>query len=89
MVNIILCCNNCYLHYVCISDSVCDFEKGLCGWSNTQNPSVDLLDWDLTSVQAEMFYSTPPYDHTLYTEEGDLCSKLTEKVFVTSSFLRN
>ncbi|XP_016407423.1 apical endosomal glycoprotein [Sinocyclocheilus rhinocerous] len=52
------------------TDSVCDFEKGLCGWSNTQNPSVDWLDWDLTSVQAEMFYSTPPYDHTLYTEEG-------------------
>ncbi len=61
---------------MCISDSVCDFEKGLCGWSNTQNSSVDLLDWDLTSVQAEKFYSTPPYDHTLYTEEGDLCSKL-------------
>ncbi|KAK2872509.1 hypothetical protein Q8A67_022406 [Cirrhinus molitorella] len=52
------------------ADSVCDFEKGLCGWSNTQNPSVDWLDWDLSSVQAEMFYSTPPYDHTLHTDEG-------------------
>ncbi|KAK7131349.1 hypothetical protein R3I94_016476 [Phoxinus phoxinus] len=51
-------------------DSVCDFEKGFCGWSNTQNASVDWLDWDLTSAQAEMFYSTPANDHTLYTEEG-------------------
>ncbi|XP_050949827.1 apical endosomal glycoprotein [Labeo rohita] len=52
------------------ADSVCDFERGLCGWSNTQNSSVDWLDWDLTSVKAEMFYCTPPYDHTLFTDEG-------------------
>ncbi|KAG1943364.1 MAM and LDL-receptor class A domain-containing protein [Pimephales promelas] len=51
-------------------DRVCDFEKGFCGWSNTQNASLDWLDWDLTSAQAEKFYSTPAYDHTLYTEEG-------------------
>jgi len=60
--------------FVCISDRVCDFEKGFCGWSNTQNASLDWLDWDLTSAQAEKFYSTPAYDHTLYTEEGDSCA---------------
>lgn len=52
------------------ADNVCNFERGLCGWSNTQRPSVDWLDWDLTNVQAEKFYSTPPYDHTLHTDEG-------------------
>lgn len=56
---------------VCALDNTCDFERGLCGWSNTQSPSVDWLDWDLTNVQAEKFYSSPPYDHTLYTDEGD------------------
>ncbi|XP_051533001.1 apical endosomal glycoprotein [Myxocyprinus asiaticus] len=52
------------------TDSVCDLERGLCGWSNTQNPSLDWLDWDLNSAQAETFYSTPPNDNTLHTEEG-------------------
>nr|XP_055035973.1 apical endosomal glycoprotein [Misgurnus anguillicaudatus] len=52
------------------ADSVCDFERGQCGWSNTQNSSVDWLDWELTNVQAEMIYSTPPYDHTSNTDEG-------------------
>ncbi|XP_051959862.1 apical endosomal glycoprotein [Xyrauchen texanus] len=52
------------------TDSVCDLERGLCEWSNTQNPSLDWLDWDLNSAQAETFYSTPPNDNTLHTEEG-------------------
>ncbi|TRY88578.1 hypothetical protein DNTS_034551 [Danionella cerebrum] len=57
-------------HSCPLPDRLCNFERGFCGWSNTQNPSVDWLDWDLTSVRAETFYNTPPSDHTFYTEEG-------------------
>ncbi|XP_030625025.1 apical endosomal glycoprotein isoform X2 [Chanos chanos] len=53
---------------------LCDLEHGLCGWSNTQNTELDLLDWELTSVSVETKYPTPPYDHTLSNERGHFLS---------------
>uniref|UniRef100_A0A667Y0Y2 MAM domain-containing protein n=1 Tax=Myripristis murdjan TaxID=586833 RepID=A0A667Y0Y2_9TELE len=50
--------------------SKCNFERGTCGWSNTQNPQTDKLDWELTSREAETHYTTPPHDHSLATERG-------------------
>ncbi|XP_056146869.1 apical endosomal glycoprotein [Lampris incognitus] len=50
--------------------SKCNFEKGMCSWSNSHDPKVDKLDWELTSPEAETLYATPPYDHTLGTEKG-------------------
>ncbi|XP_023687227.1 apical endosomal glycoprotein isoform X1 [Paramormyrops kingsleyae] len=57
--------------YGCPSpDAKCNLENGLCGWANTENPALDLLDWELSSSAAETQYSTPPYDHSLETERG-------------------
>ncbi|KAM9735076.1 apical endosomal glycoprotein isoform 1-T1 [Menidia menidia] len=50
--------------------SKCSMEKGMCGWSNTQNTKVDKLDWELTSHEEERHYPTPAEDHTLGTEKG-------------------
>ncbi|XP_019735215.1 apical endosomal glycoprotein isoform X2 [Hippocampus comes] len=50
--------------------SKCSFEKGMCTWSNTQNIQRDQLDWELTSHEKEMHYSTPSEDHSLGTEKG-------------------
>ncbi|XP_069016310.1 apical endosomal glycoprotein [Embiotoca jacksoni] len=50
--------------------SRCSLERGKCSWSNTQNVTVDTLDWELTSQEAEQHYSIPPEDHTLGTEKG-------------------
>ncbi|XP_037401964.1 apical endosomal glycoprotein [Pygocentrus nattereri] len=52
------------------SGGVCGLEQGLCGWSNTQSPYVDHLDWELSSLLFETHYPTPPYDHTLGNERG-------------------
>lgn len=51
-------------------DAVCDFEYGLCGWSNTQSPSLDHLDWDVTSAALESRLPVPHEDHTLKHENG-------------------
>ncbi|XP_041916019.1 apical endosomal glycoprotein [Alosa sapidissima] len=51
--------------------TVCDLERGLCGWSNTQNPSQDQLDWEVTSASGESRLPTPYEDHTLKTEKGN------------------
>ncbi|XP_053504858.1 apical endosomal glycoprotein [Ictalurus furcatus] len=51
-------------------DKVCDLERGLCGWSNTQNQHLDHLDWELSNLLSETHYPTPPYDHTLHNERG-------------------
>nr|XP_057920717.1 apical endosomal glycoprotein isoform X2 [Doryrhamphus excisus] len=50
--------------------SKCSLERGMCGWSNTQNSNRDQLDWELTSHEADGHYSTPLEDHTLGTEKG-------------------
>ncbi|XP_068430298.1 apical endosomal glycoprotein [Clinocottus analis] len=50
--------------------SKCSLERGMCSWSNSQNISVDKLDWDWTSAEAESHYLTPPEDHSLGTERG-------------------
>ncbi|KAM3874405.1 apical endosomal glycoprotein [Diretmus argenteus] len=50
--------------------SKCNLERGMCGWSNTQNRNLDKLDWELTSPLAETHYTTPPRDHTLGTDRG-------------------
>ncbi|XP_028274375.1 apical endosomal glycoprotein [Parambassis ranga] len=50
--------------------SKCTLEKGMCGWSNTQNVKTDKLDWVLTSHETEKHYPTPAEDHTLGTEKG-------------------
>uniref|UniRef100_W5LYY5 MAM domain-containing protein n=1 Tax=Lepisosteus oculatus TaxID=7918 RepID=W5LYY5_LEPOC len=50
--------------------SVCDFERGMCSWTNTQNPKLDQLDWDWTSTEVERQYPTPPHDHSLGTVHG-------------------
>ncbi|XP_053334693.1 apical endosomal glycoprotein [Clarias gariepinus] len=52
------------------TDKVCDLERGLCGWSNTQNHQLDLLDWELSNLLSETHYSTPLYDHTLQNKKG-------------------
>ncbi|XP_067106662.1 apical endosomal glycoprotein [Osmerus mordax] len=48
----------------------CDLERDLCGWTNTQNTTMDKLDWELTSAEAESHYPTPPWDHTLGNKRG-------------------
>lgn len=50
--------------------SKCSLERGMCGWSNTQNIKADKLDWELTNQETERHYSTPAEDHTLGTEKG-------------------
>ncbi|XP_062410889.1 apical endosomal glycoprotein-like [Sardina pilchardus] len=50
--------------------AVCDLERGMCGWSNTQNPSQDQLDWEVTNAAGESRLPTPYEDHTLKTEKG-------------------
>nr|XP_061836878.1 apical endosomal glycoprotein isoform X1 [Nerophis lumbriciformis] len=50
--------------------SKCSLERGLCGWSNTQNSKRDKLDWEVTSQETESHYTTPLGDHTLGTEKG-------------------
>lgn len=50
--------------------SKCTFEKGMCGWSNTQDVQKDKLDWDRTSREAETHYHCPDKDHTLGHEKG-------------------
>ncbi|KAF7696752.1 hypothetical protein HF521_005170 [Silurus meridionalis] len=52
------------------TDKVCDLERGLCGWSNTQSHHLDHLDWELSNLLSETHYPTPPYDHTLHNERG-------------------
>ncbi|TSK72085.1 Glutamine synthetase [Bagarius yarrelli] len=52
------------------SGKVCDLERGLCGWSNTQSHHLDQLDWELSNAQSKTDYPTPPYDHTLHNERG-------------------
>ncbi|XP_072518488.1 apical endosomal glycoprotein [Salminus brasiliensis] len=49
---------------------ICDLERGLCGWTNTQSPERDRLDWELSSLLSETHYPTPPHDHTLANERG-------------------
>ncbi|XP_062868168.1 apical endosomal glycoprotein [Trichomycterus rosablanca] len=51
-------------------DKVCDLERGLCGWSNTQSHHLDRLDWELSNLLSETHYPTPPSDHTLANENG-------------------
>ncbi|KAI4877721.1 hypothetical protein NFI96_021978, partial [Prochilodus magdalenae] len=51
-------------------EKVCDLERGLCGWSNTQSHLLDHLDWELSSLLFETHYNTPPYDQTLGNERG-------------------
>eukprot|EP00063_Salmo_salar_P009287 XP_013984122.1 PREDICTED: apical endosomal glycoprotein isoform X2 [Salmo salar] len=48
----------------------CDLEMDMCDWTNSQNPELDQLDWELTSAEAETHYPTPSHDHTLGTERG-------------------
>uniref|UniRef100_A0AAY5KGB2 MAM domain-containing protein n=1 Tax=Esox lucius TaxID=8010 RepID=A0AAY5KGB2_ESOLU len=48
----------------------CDLESGLCGWTNTQNPELDQLDWELSSAEAKTHYTTPNHDHTLGNNRG-------------------
>lgn len=52
-----------------VPGSICTLEEGLCGWSNT-GPDRNILDWDITSSQAESHYHVPSHDHTLGTERG-------------------
>ncbi|XP_026859460.2 apical endosomal glycoprotein [Electrophorus electricus] len=52
------------------TDEMCDLERGLCGWTNTQSHSLDRLDWDLSSLLTEPHYPTPQYDHTLGNKSG-------------------
>ncbi|XP_076836501.1 apical endosomal glycoprotein [Brachyhypopomus gauderio] len=52
------------------TDEVCDLERGLCGWSNTQRHTLDRLDWELSNVLSETHYPTPQYDHTLGSKNG-------------------
>ncbi|XP_039856701.1 apical endosomal glycoprotein isoform X2 [Simochromis diagramma] len=61
-------------HYPCeyqdSPGSKCSMERGMCSWSNTQNMTVDKLDWELTSAEMEHHYPIPLDDHTLGTEKG-------------------
>ncbi|XP_062291219.1 apical endosomal glycoprotein [Scomber scombrus] len=50
--------------------SMCNLERGMCTWSNTQDIKMDQLDWELTSHKAEKHYFTPTEDHTLGTDTG-------------------
>lgn len=52
------------------SDIICDLERGLCGWSNTQSHLLDHLDWELSNLLFETHYPTPPCDHTLLDKKG-------------------
>lgn len=61
---------------VCLSGTKCDLEIGMCDWTNTQNPELDQLDWELTSAEAETHYPIPSHDHTLGTERGDTLTHL-------------
>ncbi|XP_029108677.1 apical endosomal glycoprotein [Scleropages formosus] len=50
-------------------DAECNLEEDLCSWFNTQNSSLDLLDWQLSSAMGNS-YIAPPFDHTLGTNKG-------------------
>ncbi|XP_063067115.1 apical endosomal glycoprotein [Engraulis encrasicolus] len=57
-------------HSCSAKGAVCDLERGLCGWSNTQSSTRDQLDWEVTSASLESRLPTPPEDHTLKTDKG-------------------
>lgn len=42
----------------------------MCDWTNIQDISMDILDWELTSAESEKHYPAPPKDYTLGTEKG-------------------
>lgn len=59
--------------------SKCGMERGMCSWSNTQNMTIDKLDWELTSAEMEHHYPIPLDDHTLGTEKGKTREKQTTR----------
>ena len=40
----------------------CDFEEGLCGWTNTEKN--DVFDWSLNSGSTQAEHTGPENDHT-------------------------
>ncbi|MGH0160932.1 UNVERIFIED_CONTAM: hypothetical protein FKN15_044115 [Acipenser sinensis] len=54
----------------CSRAGFCDFERGLCSWTNTQSQALDQLDWDWTSAGTTGKYPGPGLDHTLKTRTG-------------------
>ncbi|KAK1155592.1 apical endosomal glycoprotein [Acipenser oxyrinchus oxyrinchus] len=54
----------------CSRAGFCDFERGLCSWTNTRSRALDQLDWDWTSAGTTGKYPGPGLDHTLKTRTG-------------------
>ncbi|MGH0153262.1 UNVERIFIED_CONTAM: hypothetical protein FKN15_045994 [Acipenser sinensis] len=54
----------------CSRAGFCDFEQGLCSWTNTRSRALDQLDWDWTSAGTAGKYPGPGLDHTLKTRTG-------------------
>ncbi|XP_054440751.1 apical endosomal glycoprotein [Pteronotus mesoamericanus] len=54
----------------CPRPASCDFETGLCGWSQLPRPSLGGYRWDWSSGNTPSRYLQPPVDHTLGTDVG-------------------
>ncbi|XP_023556002.1 apical endosomal glycoprotein [Octodon degus] len=54
----------------CPQPGSCDFESGLCGWSQVAWPGLGGYSWDWSSGATPSRYSQPAMDHTLGTETG-------------------
>ncbi|XP_025084901.1 MAM and LDL-receptor class A domain-containing protein 1-like [Pomacea canaliculata] len=53
---------------VCQGDGGCDFENGLCTWTNARN--IDQLDWMISEGGKSNKYMRPNKDHTFLSGEG-------------------
>ena len=56
-------------------EAVCDFESGVCGWTNSDQ---DHFDWTLSSGKTPTRYTGPSWDHTYGDglQTGELTSLL-------------
>ncbi|EDV21956.1 uncharacterized protein TRIADDRAFT_59472 [Trichoplax adhaerens] len=58
-----------FLRRPCPPPGSCDFENGLCTWSNVEG-AADQFDWEITSGATNSIATGPQSDHTLGTNKG-------------------
>ena len=69
-------CWFCVIYFFLIFQGDCDFENGMCTYSNTQ--AEDQFDWLRNAGNTPSWQTGPKVDHTLGTGLGKLASSFSQ-----------